>query len=226
MEYEIDCSRYKISFGNRFRTFDLSIFDSTNFLIMRIPYLNLFVASMAILTLSCVPEQKSNPPKDEWKAVLEQDLHLLGHRIWILVVDKAFPEQSSPGMKYIYVAEELLPTLEYVLEQVEASSHVRPIIYRDKELSYITEDQVPGIDAFRAESKILLEERHVNTLLHDEVFKMLDESSSLFRTLVIKTNGTLPYTSIFLQLDCAYWSPENETLLREQISLDTPSITK
>ena len=193
---------------------------------MRISILILLVACMASLTFSCVPEQKSNPQKDEWKTVLEQDLHLLGHRNWILVVDKAFPEQSSPGMKYIYVEGEFLPTLEYVLEQVEASSHISPIIYRDKELAYITEDQSPGIDAFRRESKILLDDRHVNTLWHDEVFKMLDKSSSLFQTLVIKTNGTLPYTSVFLQLDCAYWNPGNENLLREQISLDTLAINK
>ena len=193
---------------------------------MRIPNLLLLIVGISSLTCSCIPVQKSNPPNSDWKAVLEQDLHLLGHRNWILVVDKAFPEQSSPGMKYLYVDEELLPTLAYVLEQVEASSHVLPIIYRDKELSYITEGQVPGIDAFRTESKNLLEGRNVNTLLHDEVFKMLDKSSSLFRTLVIKTNGTLPYTSVFLQLDCAYWNPENETLLREQISLDTPTIKK
>ncbi|MCK4991794.1 MAG: hypothetical protein KAS29_14950, partial [Bacteroidales bacterium] len=60
--------------------------------------------------------------------------------------------------------------------------------------------------------------REVNTLLHDEVFRMLDESSSLFRVLVIKTNCTIPYTSVFLQLDCSYWDPENEKLLREKMS--------
>ena len=47
---------------------------------------------------------------------------------------------------------------------------------------------------------------------------MLDESSSLFRVLVIKTNCTLPYTSVFLQLDCSYWGPENEKVLRENMS--------
>jgi hypothetical protein len=184
----------------------------------------LLVAFMASLTFSCVPNQENNLQKEDWKAILEKDLHLLGHRNWILVVDKAFPEQSSPGMKYLYVDEDLLPTLSYVLEQVEASSHVRPIIYRDKELSYISNDQVPGIDAFRTQSNAVLEGRKVNTVLHDEVFKMLDKSSSLFRTLVIKTNCTLPYTSVFLQLDCAYWGPENEKILRDQISQDKPAI--
>jgi len=46
-----------------------------------------------------------------------------------------------PGMEYLYVEQDLIPTLNCVLTAVEASSHVKAIIYRDKELSYITEEQ-------------------------------------------------------------------------------------
>ena len=151
---------------------------------------------------------------DTWEEVLDRDLHLLGHRNWILVVDKAFPEQSSEGMKYIYVDEGLLPTLGIVLDKVEKSTHVWPIIYRDLELDYVTEEHAPGIEKFREESNALLKGRVVNKLLHEDVFSMLDESSSLFRVLVIKTNGTLPYTSFFLQLDCAYWGGDQEEKMR------------
>lgn len=182
------------------------------------------IAIVALILTIFLSSCSVNVPADSsaqelsWQEVLEQDLHLLGHRNWILVVDKAFPEQSSAGMKYIYVEEDLLPTLEFVLEQVDASSHVKPIIYRDKELSFITEAQLEGIDSFRDDSESLLEGRQVNTLLHDEVFQLLDESSSLFKVLVIKTNCTLPYTSVFLQLDCAYWNSEDEKLLRDQMT--------
>lgn len=31
-----------------------------------------------------------------WKQQLDRELPLLGHRNWILVVDKAFPMQTSP----------------------------------------------------------------------------------------------------------------------------------
>lgn len=153
-----------------------------------------------------------------WKQVLEEDLNLFGHRNWILVVDKAFPEQSSEGMDYLYVEQDLLPTLEYVLEQVESSTHVTPVVYRDKELTYITEEQVPGIGEFRSAAERTLEGYRVSTLLHEEVFQRLDESASLFRVLVIKTNCTLPYTSVFLQLDCSYWRPDDEQALRERMS--------
>jgi D-ribose pyranose/furanose isomerase RbsD len=182
---------------------------------MRTQHLLLLTVCIALMSTSCVPEQKSSPVESDWKETLEEDLHLLGHRNWILVVDKAFPEQSSAGMKYLYVEQDLLPTLEHVLGALDKSTHVKPIIYQDKELSFITKEQVPGIDAFRSEAEKTLAGREVNTLLHDEVFSMLDESSSLFRVLVIKTSCTIPYTSVFLQLDCSYWGPENEEMLRE-----------
>ncbi len=153
----------------------------------------------------------------DWKVILEDKLPLLGHRNWILVVDKAFPEQSSAGMTYLYTGEELLPTLRHVLDAVESSSHVSPTIYRDRELAFLSDKQVPGMDEFKSEMDRLLAGREVESLLHDEVFGLLDESSSLFRVLVIKTSGTLPYTSVFLQLDCAYWNAEQEAELRRRM---------
>ncbi len=179
----------------------------------------LFLGFTNMLT-SCIQSKQSGPEAEEetWQEILENDLNLLGHRNWILVVDKAFPEQSSPGMKYLYVEQDLLPTLDHVLDAIDKSTHVKPIIYQDKELSYISEDQIQGIESFRKEAAKTLEGRGVNTLLHDDVFKLLDESSSLFRVLVIKTNCSIPYTSVFMQLDCSYWGPENELELRERMS--------
>lgn len=180
----------------------------------------LSILTLSLIFTSCNPDQQDFRPTEEntWQEVLEQDLHLLGHRNWILVVDKAFPEQSSPGMKYLYVEEDLLPTLKYVLGALDKSTHVKPIIYRDKELAYITEEQVAGIETFRTQAAGILDGRELNTLLHDEVFSLLDKSSSLFRVLVIKTNCTLPYSSVFLQLDCAYWGSEDEKILRERMA--------
>ena len=58
------------------------------------------LVSFVLLTASC-SQKKPLEELKTWQEVLEEDLHLLGHRNWILVVDKAFPEQSSAGMKYI-----------------------------------------------------------------------------------------------------------------------------
>jgi hypothetical protein len=180
----------------------------------------LAVLALFFVLVSCSTSLPSNPSLAEmtWQDELDRDLHLLGHRNWILVVDKAFPEQSSQGMKYLYVEEDLVPALKQVLEKIGSSTHVSPLIYTDKELAYITEEQVPGIGEFREKRAKVLAGRPVNTLLHNDVFELLDESSSLFRVLVIKTSCTLPYTSVFLQLDCAYWSSEDEQILRQRMS--------
>jgi hypothetical protein len=34
---------------------------------------------------------------------------------------------------------------------------------------------------------------------------------------MIKTDLTLPYTSVFMELDCGYWSPESEAKMREKM---------
>jgi hypothetical protein len=35
--------------------------------------------------------------------------------------------------------------------------------------------------------------------------------------LILKTNLRLPYTSVFIELDCGYWSPEAERRLRDKM---------
>lgn len=165
-------------------------------------------------TSSNINEQASTKTPD-WKSQLQAKLPMLGHRNWILVVDQAFPEQNAAGMEYIYANENLLPVLKEVLTQVNSSTHIKPIIYQDKELSFITENQAKGVKEFVTGAKAILGSQKVETLLHDDVFKKLDAESKLFKVLVIKTKETIPYTSVFLQLDCSYWNGVKEQQLRE-----------
>ena len=121
-------------------------------------------------------------------------------------------------MTYIYTEEDLNTVLNYVLNEIENSTHVSPVIYRDAELEFIPEHEANGISVLREEGSKILAGHEVNTMLHEEVFKILDESSELFRVMVIKTNCNLPYTSVFIRLDCAYWNPEQEQNLRTLMS--------
>lgn len=65
--------------------------------------------------------------------------------------------------------------------------------------------------------KKIFANQQVQTILHNSVFKKLDAESKLFKVLVIKTNEAIPYTSVFMQLDCAYWNTEKENQLRLQM---------
>lgn len=180
---------------------------------------SIFSFACVLVFISCNHEagdtaQQQEEISKDWKTQFNQTLPLLGHRNWIVVADKAFPQQNAAGMEVINTNENLLPVLQYVLQQVNASSHVKPIIYRDKELSFITEDQAKGVKQFANESQQLFNGQPVQTILHDSVFTKLDDASKLFKILVLKTNETMPYTSVFLQLDCAYWSADKEQQLR------------
>ena len=122
---------------------------------------NILLGMVCMMLLSC-NQSKTNETKhvitadNNWKLQFDQKLPLLGHRNWIVIADKAFPEQNSAGMEVINTNENLLPVLKYVLEEVNASGHVKPIIYQDKELQFITESQAKGISSFRTESEKLL----------------------------------------------------------------------
>ncbi|MDE3254078.1 MAG: hypothetical protein KGO92_14855 [Bacteroidota bacterium] len=184
---------------------------------------NILFAFGLMAFLSCNQLATTNPQKEvtynqDWKSKFDQMLPLLGHRNWIIVVDKAFPLQNAAGMEVIHTNEKLLPVLQRVLREIDKSGHVKAMIYRDKELGFVSEDQARGVKRFIDESIQLFKGQQVQTLLHDSVFTKLDETSKLFKVLVLKTDETIPYSSVFLQLDCAYWDAGREKLLRERMN--------
>jgi hypothetical protein len=163
-----------------------------------------------------VLQNKSNN-ETSWKTEFNSLLPLLGHRNWILVVDKAFPLQTSQGLTIINTGEKLVPVLKYVLDQIDGSTHVQPVLYHDAELSYLTSDQVPGKDEFLSSVNQVLGNLIPVPILHDSVFVKIDAASKLFKVVVLKTEETIPYTSVFIELGCKYWSGEDEKQLRKQM---------
>jgi len=153
----------------------------------------------------------------EWKNEFQRMLPLMGHRNWILVVDKAYPWQSGSGITTLYTGQPLVKTLEEVVTALKASTHAKPVFYTDKEMAFITEDLAKGSDAYREQLKKVLEGQTTQSLLHDDVFPKIAEAAKLFNILILKTDETIAYSSVFIELDCAYWGPEKEKALREQM---------
>ena len=158
-----------------------------------------------------------NPSEENWKILVNGQLPLLGHRNWILIVDKAFPAQIAAGIVTINTGEPLLPVLEYTLNQIKLSTHVKPNIFTDTELNFVSEKQVPEIQKFRLKLFDILQENKVKTMMHDSVFVQIDKASQLFKVIILKTDQLIPYSSVFIQLDCKYWDAGNEKKLRESI---------
>ena len=113
--------------------------------------------------------------------------------------------------------------VNYVLEAINKSPHVRPTIYLDAELPFVPEEDAEGITAYRNELSSIVAALPNQSLLHEEIIRKLDKSAETFHVLVLKTNMRLPYTSVFVELDCGYWSSEAEKRLRERMKRVVPS---
>jgi L-fucose mutarotase/ribose pyranase (RbsD/FucU family) len=150
-----------------------------------------------------------------WKQKLETELATLGHRNWILVADSAYPAQTSAGIEVVVTNASHFEVLEEVFEALSRTRHVSPIVYLDAEQPYVADKDAPGMEKFRKELQDRLRAKPAKLLPHMELILKLEEASKNFRVLVLKTKLTLPYTSVFLELDCGYWSPEAEARMRE-----------
>ena len=149
-----------------------------------------------------------------WQAALRERLALYGHRNWIAVVDSAYPAQAAPGVETLVTGAGQLDAVRETLEILAASQHVTPVVYVDRELDFVDESDAPGVSAYRQHLRTLLDGLPWKAAPHDEIIAMLDRAGRAFRVLILKTDMTIPYTSVFLQLECAYWNAAAESRLR------------
>jgi L-fucose mutarotase/ribose pyranase (RbsD/FucU family) len=154
----------------------------------------------------------------DWQARLAQILPLMGHRNWIMIVDSAYPLQSSTGVETIETNTDQIEVIRKVLGAIDSSIHVRPVVYMDAELPFLKEKDAPGVEAYREKIKPVLAGQKITSLQHAQIIAKVDEIGKTFHIVVLKTTMTVPYTSVFLQLNCKYWSDGAEAQLRKAMS--------
>jgi hypothetical protein len=155
-------------------------------------------------------------------ATLDQELPLLGHRNWIVIADAAYPDQTAEGIETVYVGGDQLDAVAKVLKRIESLKHVRPEPLLDAELEAVSERDAPGITQYRERlDKLLKPYASKRTAPHEEIIDQLEDEAKTFRVLILKTDLALPYTTVFLQLNCGYWSDEAEQRLRKALEPDT-----
>jgi hypothetical protein len=154
---------------------------------------------------------------------LHRRLPLFGHRNWIVVVDAAYPAQSNPGIETIVTGAEQVEVVSKVVRELAACPHVRANVYTDAELAMVEESDAPGVTAYRQHLASQLDGCGIRQLPHEEIIAKLDDCARLFRILILKTNLTIPYTSVFFELDCGYWSAEAEQRLRQAMRAAFPA---
>ena len=158
---------------------------------------------------------KKHPQKiEDWQRTLKRTLPLWGHRNWIVIADSAYPAQANQGIETIATDADHLAVLKATLGAIEKSEHVRANVYLDAELKAIVEQDAPGIGQYRQRLGKVIGNRETRVLTHEQIIAKLDESARLFRVLILKSTLAIPYTSVFLELDCGYWTSEAEERLR------------
>jgi len=160
----------------------------------------------------------SEARQSAWERRLHELLPLYGHRNWIVVADAAYPAQSREGIETIVAGCDQLAAVRTVLDAIVAASHVRANVYLDREIEFVREDDAPGIDEYRRELNAALYGSRAHRLPHEQIIARLDKAAELFHVLIVKTDMTIPYTSVFFELDCGYWSAEAEERLRDVIA--------
>jgi hypothetical protein len=173
---------------------------------------------LLLLLMTCVGlSAVAQNPKPDWEARVAESMPLLGHRNWILVVDSAYPLQTSQGIETIETNSDQLTVVRTVLDAINHSAHVRPLITMDSELSFVPDQDAPGASAYRENIAQLLKGYEIESQTHENILKNVDATSKSFHVLVLKTTMTIPYSSVFIRLDCKYWSADAEKRLRAKM---------
>jgi D-ribose pyranose/furanose isomerase RbsD len=159
-----------------------------------------------------------SPAAADWQTIVQQRLPLYGHRNWIVVSDAAFPAYTQAGIETIFVNQDLPTVLSDVAKSIASSKHVRATAFVDKELPFVEEKDYPGVTQLRQEVHRTLEKNSTSSIPHAEAISKIDEAGKQFRVLIIKTNTTIPYTTVFLRLDCGYLTDEVDARIKNAMA--------
>jgi len=165
-------------------------------------------SALALLVSPSFSQSKPSGTSSDWKAILQSRLPLYGHRNWIVVSDSAFPAYAEPGIETIVANESLPSVLKYVAGAISSTRHVRATVFLDKELQFIDEHDYPGVSELRSQISTTFPNTQVSSIPHAEAMSKVDDAGKTFRILFIKTTATIPYTSVYLRLDCGYMNEE------------------
>ncbi len=178
---------------------------------MKLP--SLLTLLIAVASVGCVSPTRSS----SWQDSVQRQVNQLGYRNWIVIAEASFPAHSRPGTRQVTAAAEIPEVVDYVLNALEETQHVRPKMYVTRELRAIENDFAPGIDELREKIMASLHAHEPTELDQQSLLTLLESANQSFDVLVIRTHTALPYTSVFIELQPGYWDAESEDRLRERL---------
>ncbi len=157
------------------------------------------------------------PSENSWQGAIANQSSQLGYRNWIVIAEASFPAHSRPGVRQVNANVEVPEAVDYVLNALERTQHVRPNVYLTRELRSLENDFAPGIDDFRGQIQESLHGYEPTELDQQSLLVLLEDANRTFDVLVIRTISALPYSSVFLELQPGYWDSDSEQRLRQRI---------
>lgn len=173
----------------------------------------MFVLSLLFSFTAC----GSSGDKQTFEEKLSTEIPLLGHRNWIVITDMAYPLQNRPGIETVYADESFKDVVKTVFKKIKKAPHVYAHVYQDEEVKALTEEICPGIEKYRKSLEESVPAEEVKFMRHEKLLSKMEGVSRSYKVLVIKTDLTLPYTSLFIELDCKYWDADKQKLLEEML---------
>ena len=117
----------------------------------------------------------------KWEEILKDRLPLYGHRNWLVIADSAYPAQSSDRRwKPLLPKKNRRLCSRSTFALLGECKHIKPTIYTDQELNFVSEADAQGVTAYRGQLEQLLKGQDVRVLPHDEIISKLDASARCF----------------------------------------------
>lgn len=155
--------------------------------------------------------------EDSWQSAVDEQALRLGYRNWIIIAEASFPAYNRNGIKQVTAPVEIPLALDYVMNALERTQHVRPKIYVTRELRALENDYAPGIDEYRNTITAAMHGHQPHQLDQSSLLAIIEDVNQSYNVLVVRTATALPYSSIFLELQPGYWDADAEDHLREHL---------
>lgn len=175
---------------------------------------SIFIGTLLAVILSgCSPLSNGT----DWRGSVNHQVSQLGYQNWIVITEASFPSRNRPGFRQVTADAEVPDVVDYVLNALEETQHVRPRMFITRELRSVENDFAPGIDEMRKRIITSLHGYEPTELDQHSLITLIDSANRDYEVLVIRTPTALPYTSVFMELQPGYWDAESEDRLRVRI---------
>ena len=177
--------------------------------------LSVWFSPFILLLGGCGSGPDQTPPL--WAGIVEREVDALGIQNWIIVAESSSPVVSGLGVRTLVLDGEIPQIVDCIVNLLAKSETVTPSFNTALELSFVSNDRVPGIDYLREQHNEALHEHQVRQMDNRSLTLLAHSDASKYAIMVLKSKTALPSSSVFIELDSGYWDRESEDRLRQEM---------